>query len=65
LSIKGQGVGIESEINPQKSYGLDVLSRIDFTARNDNGLTLLHDLIINCLNRLIGKLCSKYNLPVE
>lgn len=61
----GQEVGTESEINPQKNYGLDVLSRIDFTARNDNGLALLHDIIINCLNRLTGKLCSKYNLPVE
>lgn len=61
----GQEVGIESEINPQKNYGLDVLSRIDFTTRNDNGLALLHDLIINCLNRLTDKLCGKYSLPVE
>jgi uncharacterized 2Fe-2S/4Fe-4S cluster protein (DUF4445 family) len=62
---KGQEVGTESEINPQKDYGLDVLSRIDFAARNDNGLALLHDIIINCLNQLTDKLCSKYNLPVE
>lgn len=55
----GKEIDVESEINPQKEYGLDVLSRIHFIKNNSDGLDILHNLIIECINRLILKLCAK------
>ncbi|MBF8982869.1 DUF4445 domain-containing protein [Lutibacter sp. B2] len=56
-----KGVEIQSEtaINPQTKYGLDVLSRIDFVRKKENGVDLLHKAMIDCLNTLIEKLCNK------
>ncbi|MDR1773328.1 MAG: ASKHA domain-containing protein [Clostridioides sp.] len=51
-----------SEINPQKQYGLDVLSRIHFAKENENGLELLHQAIVECINTLIEKLCVENNI---
>lgn len=51
-------IASESEINPQKEYGLDVLSRINYIKNKDNGLETLHKSIIDCINKLINKLCE-------
>ncbi|MBP2143778.1 uncharacterized 2Fe-2S/4Fe-4S cluster protein (DUF4445 family) [Methanococcus voltae] len=55
----------ESRINPQKQYGLDVLSRIDFTKKNEKGLKLLHDSIIACINEMITDLAKKQGISKE
>ena len=55
----------ESEINPQKEYGLDVLSRINFIRSKENGLEILHKLIIDCINKLIKKLCETENIKTS
>lgn len=61
----GYEVSCESEINPQKEYGLDVLSRINFAKTKENGLYILHKSIINCINKLIENLCKKNNINKE
>jgi uncharacterized 2Fe-2S/4Fe-4S cluster protein (DUF4445 family) len=58
-------VSSESEINPQKEYGLDVLSRINFIKTKENGLEILNKTIINCINKLINNLCEKNNVNKE
>lgn len=58
-------IDCESDINPQKEYGLDVLSRINFAKTNENGLEILNKSIINCINSLIAKLCEKNNIDKE
>lgn len=58
-------ISSESEINPQKEYGLDVLSRIHFIKNKESGLEILHKLIINCINDLIKKLCNKNSINVS
>ncbi|WP_373600559.1 ASKHA domain-containing protein [Paraclostridium bifermentans] len=59
VDIKKQcEIASESEINPQKEYGLDVLSRINYIKNKDNGLETLHKSIIDCINKLINKLCE-------
>lgn len=66
IDIKNQfEVSSESEINPQKEYGLDVLSRINFIKTKENGLDILHKNIIDCINKLIGKLCENNNINRE
>jgi len=61
----GKEVGSESSVNPQKEYGLDVLSRIDFIKRKEKGLYLLQKAIVDCLNSLLEILCSKNNVDIE
>lgn len=66
IDIKNQiEISSESEINPQKEYGLDVLSRINFIKTKENGLEILNKSIINCLNKLIYDLCEKNNIKKE
>lgn len=61
----GYEVSCESEINPQKEYGLDVLSRINFAKTKEDGLEILHKSIINCINKLIKNLSEKNNINKE
>lgn len=61
----GDEISSETSINPQKEYGLDVLSRIDFIKRKENGLKLLHMTIVDCLNSLLENLCLKNNIHKE
>jgi uncharacterized 2Fe-2S/4Fe-4S cluster protein (DUF4445 family) len=62
-----EAVEIDSStgLNPQKVYGQDVLSRIDFARRAEKGLEILHTAIIECLNSIIGSLCDTNNVARE
>ncbi|WP_250675299.1 ASKHA domain-containing protein [Paraclostridium ghonii] len=63
IDIKSQcELSCESEVNPQKEYGLDVLSRIHFIKNKKNGLEVLNKLIIDCINNLIIKLCENNSI---
>ncbi len=55
----GRELAVASALNPQKEYGLDVLSRIQYVQNNPSGLKALNTLIISCLNELIQELCDK------
>lgn len=61
----GKEIGTETSINPQKEYGLDVLSRIDFVKRKDNGLYLLQKAIVECINFLLENLCNKNGIDIQ
>jgi len=55
--------------NPQTEYGADILTRIHFTAnRSDtrsNGLIILHEQVIDCINKLAADLAAKAGLGVR
>ena len=55
----GQEMGCESAISPQKEYGLDVLSRIDFVRREETGLRTLQEAMVTCLNELTQSLAHQ------
>lgn len=46
--------------NPQKSFGADVMSRIDFCRKN--GITVLHDCVVSAVNTLIEQLLDSFNI---
>lgn len=58
----GKVLAVESKVNNQRSYGADVISRINFTIENPKGLGILKDSIINQLNDMIGLLCKKNSI---
>ncbi|HAG10300.1 MAG TPA: ferredoxin [Desulfotomaculum sp.] len=63
LDLKnGKELAVASAVNPQKKYGLDVLSRIECVQNDPSALKLLNTLIMSCLNELIGELCHKAGL---
>lgn len=61
----GKEIATETSINPQKEYGLDVLSRIDFVKRKRNGLYLLQKVIVDCINSLLENLCNKNDIDIQ
>lgn len=52
----GADVAIEAGINPQTSYGDDVISRIRLCREDNNGLSQLQRVIIGAMNNIIDKL---------
>ncbi|MFO7612380.1 MAG: ASKHA domain-containing protein [Clostridia bacterium] len=61
----GEFTGVVSELNDQKQYGADVISRINYASTEKNGLETLNRLIIRQLNELTGKLCSGNGIRKE
>ncbi len=61
----GKTIDVESAVNSQKNYGADVISRINYTIENKEGLKVLKDAVVSQLNLMIEKLCNKNNIAVE
>jgi len=58
-------VDSSSFINPQKEFGLDVLSRIHYASDNEDGISNLQQSIVKKINCNIKNLCSKNNIYVS
>lgn len=54
--ISGSIIARAGRMNPQISYGEDVISRIAFTNSNSQGRQILQRLLIDAINDLIGEL---------
>lgn len=67
-SKSGEEILKISETNPQKNYGLDVLSRISYCKENPKGLKNLNRLIVSKINEMVGAfgedICSRISLIV-
>jgi len=63
ISLCDLSTGLElatcSSINPQKAFGLDVLSRIQHAREKERGLEDLRFAIVECINALIEESCTK------
>lgn len=56
----GKELATASAINPQKAFGLDVLSRITFEYEHgQKGIDELQNTIVTCLNSLAKEACAK------
>ena len=51
--------------NPQRCYGEDVISRIAYSIRHDNGLEVLQNLVTESLNVLIDRILKKNGANIE
>lgn len=54
-----------SRMNPQTSFGDDVLSRILFARESPNGLTRLQVAVVGEINEMIMDLAEQADIPVE
>lgn len=51
--------------NKQRVHGADVISRINYTIENPNGLSEMKELVINTLDEIISKLLAGSGIPPE
>ena len=51
----GQILATESVMNPQVTYGEDLMSRISYTIENKDGVTKMHEAVIEALNKLAAR----------
>lgn len=62
--VDGQCLATQAALNPQSRHGDDVVSRIAYAKTNEK-LGQLHELIIDCINSLIAKLCKQTSIDAE
>ena len=55
--ITGERLSVKSDLNTQREFGADVISRIEH-CKNQNGINDLQNAIINLINRLVASFCS-------
>lgn len=63
--VNGQTVDIASQVNKQRAYGTDVISRINFTTENLNGVQILKSSIVTQINEILETICLNNNLLKE
>mgnify|MGYP001481675561 CR=1 FL=1 len=61
----GTKLDVYSDVNPQKSFGADVISRINYTITEDNGLFRLHRIMIDEINKIVNAFCTRNAISKE
>ena len=62
-TANGRRLAMTGCLNPQRSFGADVVSRLDAAVRSDDTLREMLQLIRAELWRLVGDLCSTCDIP--
>ncbi|HQJ73988.1 MAG TPA: ASKHA domain-containing protein [Bacteroidota bacterium] len=57
----GKTVKVASRTNPQVVAGADVITRINYSINENDGLTKLQKLVISAINEIINELCINMN----
>lgn len=55
----GQELSVASTLNPQTTFGADVISRLTFASHEENGLIKLQSAVIEAINKLIVEAVQK------
>lgn len=61
----GEMVGINAATNPQGTYGADVISRINFAGEEEGNLDIIHNVLIDAINRYVLELCEENGVAAE
>ncbi|WP_434796267.1 ASKHA domain-containing protein [Terrisporobacter vanillatitrophus] len=61
----GHIISVLSQVNNQRAYGSDVISRINYTIENKNGINELNKCIIDEINEMIDKICKANKIDKE
>lgn len=61
----GETKDVTSQVNKQRAYGADVISRIKYTIDTENGRQVLKDSITNQINEMVYTLCNRNNLNLK
>jgi uncharacterized 2Fe-2S/4Fe-4S cluster protein (DUF4445 family) len=58
-------MAVASRLNPQTAYGADVVSRINHTITEKNGLETLQRAVVGSFNEIISEVCRKSGVNPE
>ena len=58
-------IDVISQMNLQKSYGADVISRISYVAKQEDGLKILNKTIISQIQEMILTIAEKSNIKLK
>ncbi len=61
----GEIKATESMMNPQVTYGEDLMSRVSYAMMNDDGLDKMHDSIISTLNKVASRAAKEAGIRVS
>ncbi|XCH80122.1 MAG: ASKHA domain-containing protein [Candidatus Dehalobacter alkaniphilus] len=61
---QGLVIGAASRTNKQNSYGADVISRIQFSNEQDNGLKCLQEDVLSVINEIINELTQQNGIDI-
>ena len=61
----GSQIDVISQVNNQRNYGADVISRINYTLENEYGLEELQSSIVNQLNELIKTISQNNYINID
>jgi uncharacterized 2Fe-2S/4Fe-4S cluster protein (DUF4445 family) len=55
----GQTLASRALMNPQITYGEDVIARIAYTERDESNASLLRELVVEALNETVAQMCAE------
>lgn len=61
----GKVLATEAMMNPQVSYGEDLMSRVSYAMTHDDGLDKMHDAVIKALNKLAGRVAVQAGIKTR
>ena len=62
----GEELGHASEINAQKHFGLDVLTRITYEIEHpEDGIIKLRKAIVGSINKMVGSICERFSVSTD
>ncbi len=61
----GAILATESMMNPQVTYGEDLMSRVSYAMEHDDGLNVMHRAVIKALNTLAGRAVAQAGLKIS
>jgi uncharacterized 2Fe-2S/4Fe-4S cluster protein (DUF4445 family) len=61
----GREIDVFSLYNPQKKFGADVISRINYTIKNETGAEELKNLLLDNINKSIKELADRNNISLN
>ncbi len=61
----GQLLATEAMMNPQVTYGEDLMSRVSYAMSHSDGLTKMHRAIIDALNELAGRAAAQASIKTS
>jgi uncharacterized 2Fe-2S/4Fe-4S cluster protein (DUF4445 family) len=61
----GDVLAVRGAMNPQISYGEDVISRIDYSNENEGGRETLQGKVVAALNGMITEMCREADVSME
>ncbi len=61
----GERKGVDSALNPQKAFGADVISRIDYATESAENEARMHERVVKAVNELAVELCKSCDVKKD